>query len=164
MDPVVTYAYQQSVLKEEVAASPPAARSACCASVCCKLPNYLIDVAPHVHMYGPSFKMTADAAPCLVSLHCRSRSVGLHEQDVLLVNPGQQYPADKSVDASSSLRSTELNGFVYRNLQRESPTSSEDTLTSERWSISPRTRCQEPEMNPAHGHHMRSCTGSQGAC
>ena len=37
-------------------------------------------------------------------------------QDVLLVNPSQQYPADKSNDASSSLRSTELNGFAYRSL------------------------------------------------
>jgi len=37
-------------------------------------------------------------------------------QDVLLVNPSQQYPADKSNDASSSLRSTELNGFAYRSM------------------------------------------------
>lgn len=41
-------------------------------------------------------------------------------QDVLLVNPSQAYPADKSVDASSSLRSTELNGFAYRSLDSRS--------------------------------------------
>lgn len=41
-------------------------------------------------------------------------------QDVLLVNPSQAYPSDKSVDASSSLRSTELNGFAYRALDTRS--------------------------------------------
>lgn len=44
----------------------------------------------------------------------------LKEEDVLLVNPSQAYPADKSVDASSSLRSTELNGFAYRSLDSRS--------------------------------------------
>ena len=41
------------------------------------------------------------------------------------MKPAQQYPADKSIDASSSLRSTELNGFAYRNLCRDSNTSGE---------------------------------------
>lgn len=44
---------------------------------------------------------------------------------MLLVNPSQQYPADKSNDASSSLRSTELNGFAYRALDGQSANSSD---------------------------------------
>lgn len=34
-------------------------------------------------------------------------------QDVLLVNPELSYSADKSNDASSSLRNTRLNGFSH---------------------------------------------------
>ena len=46
-------------------------------------------------------------------------------QDVLLINPSQQYPTDKSNDASTSLRSAELNGFAYRSLEQQSQSSSD---------------------------------------
>ena len=59
-------------------------------------------------------------------------------QDVLLVNPSQAYPAEKSVDASSSLRSTELNGFAYHSLEMRSGSD-----------VSPADRCLFTESQQA---------------